>query len=541
MADLRPIELAEITDAPDDAVYVIERPSIGFVNKITALNATKFFFNTVTVDTVNGDDATAIKYNRRKPFKTLQAADTAAVLGDTVEVFPGPYTTFNVSAYDVIGKNGVNWYFYVGTTIDAIFEDGGSTHTYAIDGAADFVKTQDDSDSIFKYTGDGSNITVHFNTMLNTSGEGNCFEINNQTATTSSYFSLRGVKLQSDPQYSILVAGKVDGDINVADLMVDNAHVVLCTTGWDGVLNNRSEITCVTGTNNFSSGVFMTSTVLATSVFNQWGDINYIGSNATFDLGVLTVDAGIFHHWSGKINSTTKTAIKSGESGNGVAEINLHGTDIEVGNALAIFNSNPNFVLNTKRSTITSAATAFQAIEFRSTMTANMDGKVINTGGNQGILMKGGAVNLTIDNLEVQSTTNSVNSDTSNQAIKIIHDLVVNAPISTNVTAIQTSTPTGTTQTIDWGDGKTQDLSLVSATGTVDLTFANGVDGTEYTLFIFQGAVARNLSLTNTLVPGGGGSIPNAITVTATNAATDILKVTAASGGFFLIEDLKDF
>jgi len=61
--------------------------------------------NVLYVDDVNGNDGTAVSGDLNKPFQTLLAAQTAAVAGDTIVVYPGSYTS------NPLGKRGVNWYF----------------------------------------------------------------------------------------------------------------------------------------------------------------------------------------------------------------------------------------------------------------------------------------------------------------------------------------------------------------------------------------------------------------------------------------------
>lgn len=57
----------------------------------------------------------------------------------------------------------------------------------------------------------------------------------------------------------------------------------------------------------------------------------------------------------------------------------------------------------------------------------------------------------------------------------------------------KTSTPSGTTQTIDFRDGAIQNLNLGSATGDVTLTLSNPTSGKIHKLFVIQGAVARDI------------------------------------------------
>jgi len=57
---------------------------------------------------MNGNDATAVKGNPLFAWRTLTAAVTNAVAGDTIGVYPGKYLGTNV------GKNLVNWWFETG-------------------------------------------------------------------------------------------------------------------------------------------------------------------------------------------------------------------------------------------------------------------------------------------------------------------------------------------------------------------------------------------------------------------------------------------
>jgi hypothetical protein len=68
--------------------------------------------NVVIVDAINGDDATGAVGDLTKPFLTLVAAQTAASAGQTIVVYPGTYTAA------LLGKNGVNWYFMPGATVN---------------------------------------------------------------------------------------------------------------------------------------------------------------------------------------------------------------------------------------------------------------------------------------------------------------------------------------------------------------------------------------------------------------------------------------
>ena len=84
----------------------------------------------------NGSDSTG-NGSFFKPYASLTNAQAQAVAGQMVEVFPGNYIT-----QDLLGKNGVNWYFHDGATVtnlvSEIFGDSGSAITNTIDGLGSF-------------------------------------------------------------------------------------------------------------------------------------------------------------------------------------------------------------------------------------------------------------------------------------------------------------------------------------------------------------------------------------------------------------------
>src|SRR6185369_2046047 len=76
----------------------------------------------LVVSQSQGDDATASRFG--SPFKTLGAAKTAAMSGDTIVVMDG---TFNER--DLL-RNGVHWSFMAGTKV--LYTGAGSTNDRAI-------------------------------------------------------------------------------------------------------------------------------------------------------------------------------------------------------------------------------------------------------------------------------------------------------------------------------------------------------------------------------------------------------------------------
>jgi len=100
--------------------------------------------------------------------------------------------------------------------------------------------------------------------------------------------------------------------------------------------------------------------------------------------------------------------------------------------------------------------------------------------------------------------------------------------------ALTTTTPTGTTATIDWNNGNMQALDLGSATGDVTLTLSNPKASGSYFLKIIQGATARDVVLPSTVLTPGG-SAPTTLDITATNDAVDSL-VLAYDGTNYLAQ-----
>jgi hypothetical protein len=95
---------------------------------------------------------------------------------------------------------------------------------------------------------------------------------------------------------------------------------------------------------------------------------------------------------------------------------------------------------------------------------------------------------------------------------------------------VQSLTPTGTTQTINFSLGEVIHLDLSSATGNVTLTLNNAVAGVNYTIRVNQGATPRNLIFpVGTLQAGGGGA-----TYVGTANFKDIINLIFDTTNFFI-------
>lgn len=73
--------------------------------------------NTVFVDQEFGNDSTGTRERLDLPYQTITAAQTAAASGDTIHVFPGTYTDYE------LGKSGVTFYFSLGANITVAATD----------------------------------------------------------------------------------------------------------------------------------------------------------------------------------------------------------------------------------------------------------------------------------------------------------------------------------------------------------------------------------------------------------------------------------
>lgn len=130
----------------------------------------------VYVDSVNGSDSLGAR-ETTKSFLTLTAAKTAASSGDVIYVRPGQYDERNLL------KNGVNWYFelgatvnYTGSTTGSLFDDSANGANTAItcivggfgrfvhSGSFEFSVEEPDSapgdDNVVHITNSGSNIGI---------------------------------------------------------------------------------------------------------------------------------------------------------------------------------------------------------------------------------------------------------------------------------------------------------------------------------------------------------------------------------------------
>lgn len=132
-----------------------------------------------------------------------------------------------------------------------------------------------------------------------------------------------------------------------------------------------------------------------------------------------------------------------------------------------------------------------------------------------GILMSGSSVMYLYGGGGLCLTLNNPTT-TVNNNLAVSGNASVDGQFSMPVSTV--STPSGTTQTINWNSGSTQELDLSSATGNVTVTFSNQTDGAQMTLFVVQGSSALNVTFTG--VKWAGGAAP---VISTGSGAIDII------------------
>jgi hypothetical protein len=199
---------------------IIFTNNTGGTFNVTGLTTTQNLSKILFVDP-NGNNSTATKGNSNLPYLTLEAAQSAATIGDTIYVFPGTYTV-TTTATEGLAKDGVSYYFMPNTTINKstagdIFRVSGFTTGFSVLGYGNFNKTGTAA-SIFYCTTVASTINI-------------IFEANDLTTTTSSViFDIRSTgKCFLTFKNASSTAGSV---VNLdASTVLINMHSITTTTG----------------------------------------------------------------------------------------------------------------------------------------------------------------------------------------------------------------------------------------------------------------------------------------------------------------------
>jgi len=173
-ADLVPI--VDVSDTTDSAAGSSRKATVadllGLTPVLTGL--------TLHVDSVNGNNGTAVRGDAAKPYLTIVAAKAAAQSGDLIAVRPGAYTVASSLA-----KAGVNWDMPAGSsltlTLDGVTNhdllgDGGAAIAYRVVGLADLLLTGQHAEGPGDYSGSAvvrvghanSDVTVRARRIRNT-------------------------------------------------------------------------------------------------------------------------------------------------------------------------------------------------------------------------------------------------------------------------------------------------------------------------------------------------------------------------------------
>lgn len=131
--------------------------------------------NSLFVDSVFGNDGTAMPQRQDLPYKTITAAQNAAQAGNMLVINSGNY------ADTFLGKDGINYYFNPGAKMAGqsyYFVDGGNQMTYSVLGYGEFQAQS----GLILYISNPQTV-VNFN-CLRASGVG-CFEVENGTLTVN--------------------------------------------------------------------------------------------------------------------------------------------------------------------------------------------------------------------------------------------------------------------------------------------------------------------------------------------------------------------
>lgn len=208
--------------ATDPFARMSELPSVGITEVLTGL--------TLWVDSVNGNDGTAVSGDQAKQYLTLEAASNAAQAGDLVMVRPGIYTPV-----ESIGKTGVNWHFDQGAIVNmsfdrfGIFDDRDGAIVCAVTGQGQFIRSGVPSanpTNIVRMVDAGSDIIFEYDlcdNQVNTeSSAGNAAAIYHAAGK----FTSRGRKLKAVFDTYYWIAGP--GWLHVDEHTESGHHAVYC-------------------------------------------------------------------------------------------------------------------------------------------------------------------------------------------------------------------------------------------------------------------------------------------------------------------------
>lgn len=260
----------------------------------------------VDSDILFGDDATALRDRIDLPYRTIGAAITDAVAGDTVHIRTGSYTQV------LTLKNLVNIYCDEGVVINGKITDGGNPAISVVSGNGVLQDTSTTSQCI-EITGNGSDVNINLNRITNT---GSAIMQRATTGASSKLIVETDILSGNIQNYFVTVGGDVDCTIKI---------------------NQYAETAVSTGTSSFL-GVDARISAGAPDGFS--GTLNFscprmiIGNGTNIDGGVAlfiehttTDTAKVYFNVDQLINNYDQPTYESvsGHQNNALGTLNLNG------------------------------------------------------------------------------------------------------------------------------------------------------------------------------------------------------------------------
>lgn len=243
------------------------------------------------VDATNGVDATGTPGKLNSKYKSISAAETDAVSGDTIFMFGGTYTDTN------LGKNGVRYHFFDGAIMNSAgicFAPSGIT--FYIDGAGEFIST---GGRTFQFSG-ATNAVINCkriqrtdaaSTAVHCIGTGTLYINVEQDITTifqaiyvgnTNVLYLNAKKIVASKYGLMSIAGKTFANVDLIEVIDATAidHACIYNDGGEQKINAKLlYYDCSTGT---QGAVFMNNA--ATGNVSLYGDIQVVNTEKFFDL-----------------------------------------------------------------------------------------------------------------------------------------------------------------------------------------------------------------------------------------------------------------
>ena len=154
----------------------------------------------VDSDILFGDDTTALRDRIDLPYRTIGAAITDAVAGDTIHIRTGSYTQ------DITLKNLVNIYCDEGVVINGKITDGGNPAISNVTGNG-ILQDNATTDQCIEITGNGSDVKIRLEKITNT---GSAIMQRATTGASSKLIVETEILSGNIQNYFVTVGGEVD-------------------------------------------------------------------------------------------------------------------------------------------------------------------------------------------------------------------------------------------------------------------------------------------------------------------------------------------